>query len=117
MSYRLKMLIQLLGSAAILAFAPNNVVRLIAFPVWWLLTFRRLEGRVAAAAAVLRHPLARVPQNVLKTVVGVLIVSFGTLWLGEGLGVRWPFGDAALLALVACYASVVALLLAFRGSP
>jgi hypothetical protein len=43
MNYRLRMLIQIAGSAAILAFAPNNVTRLVAFPLWWLLTFRRLK--------------------------------------------------------------------------
>lgn len=71
---------------------------------------------VAAAAAVLRHPLARVPQNALKTVVGVLIVSFGTLWLGEGIGIRWPFGDAALLLLIAVYAAIVATLSTVRAN-
>jgi hypothetical protein len=43
MNYRLRMLIQIVGSAAILAFAPNNISRLIAFPIWWLLTFRWLK--------------------------------------------------------------------------
>jgi uncharacterized membrane protein len=72
---------------------------------------------VGVAAAVLRHPLARIPQNALKTVVGVLIVSFGTLWFGEGVGIRWPFGDAALLILVAIYATIVALLGVTRPRP
>jgi hypothetical protein len=41
MNYRLRMLLQMAGSLAILAFVPNNVARLVAFPAWWLLTFRR----------------------------------------------------------------------------
>jgi hypothetical protein len=56
MNYRLRMLVQLLGSAAVLAFVPGNVPKLIAFPVWWLVTFRRLGRRelalYAAAAAL-----------------------------------------------------------------
>lgn len=65
---------------------------------------------VGAAALILRHPLARIPQNALKTVVGVFIVSFGTLWLGEGVGLQWPLGDATLPVLVAIYAAIVMLL-------
>jgi hypothetical protein len=42
MNYRLRMLLQMAASLAILAFVPNNVARLVAFPAWWLLTFRRL---------------------------------------------------------------------------
>jgi uncharacterized membrane protein len=64
---------------------------------------------VAGVAAVLRQPLARVPENALKMVVGVLIVSFGTLWLGEGLGIHWPLGDAMLLALIVAYTAIVTL--------
>ncbi|HEX5269288.1 MAG TPA: hypothetical protein VFW33_02320 [Gemmataceae bacterium] len=45
MNYRLRMLIQLAGSAALLAFVPSNVARLLLFPIWWLLTFRRLTRR------------------------------------------------------------------------
>jgi hypothetical protein len=41
MNYRLRMLVQVLGSAAVLAFVPGNVLKAIVFPAWWLLTFRR----------------------------------------------------------------------------
>jgi hypothetical protein len=56
---------------------------------------------VALAAVALRRPLARVPENMLKLAVGVLIGSFGTFWMGEGLGFHWPGGDLAILGLAA----------------
>jgi uncharacterized membrane protein len=55
---------------------------------------------VAAAGAAARAPLARVPENTLKFVVGVMLSAFGTFWGAEGAGASWPGGDAALLALV-----------------
>jgi uncharacterized membrane protein len=45
-----------------------------------------------------------VPENAMKMTVGVMLVSYGTFWTGEGLHVRWPGGDTALLALVVLYA-------------
>ena len=62
----------------------------------------------------LHRPLARVPENLLKFVVGVLLAAFGTLWVGEGLGLRWPGGDLAVLALVALHV-LVGLALVFAG--
>src|SRR5437899_12072637 len=56
---------------------------------------------VAVAGVALRRPLARVPENTLKLAVGVLIGSFGTFWVGEGLGVHWPGADISILGLAA----------------
>jgi uncharacterized membrane protein len=56
---------------------------------------------VGAAAALLNRPLSRVPENALKFAVGVMVSAFGLFWFGEGLGIRWPYGDAAILALMA----------------
>ena len=66
----------------------------------------------AAAAAVLvmvgigvmiRAPLARVPENTLKFVVGVMLTSFGTFWGGEGADAHWPGGELALPVLIVGY--------------
>jgi uncharacterized membrane protein len=46
-----------------------------------------------------RAPLARVPENSMKFVVGVLLTSFGIFWGTEGAGASWPGGEAALPAL------------------
>jgi hypothetical protein len=40
----------------------------------------------------------------MKFAVGVLLASFGTKWVGEGLQLRWPAGDLSMLALIAGYA-------------
>lgn len=56
---------------------------------------------VAAIGVAARAPLARVPENAMKFAVGVALSSFGVFWVGEGAGVRWPGGDAAILAILA----------------
>jgi uncharacterized membrane protein len=58
---------------------------------------------VIAAGALIHAPLTKVPENTLKFIVGVMLTTFGTFWMGEGLGVTWPFADAFLLVLVALY--------------
>ncbi len=55
---------------------------------------------VAASGCALRAPLARVPENTMKFVVGVLLTSFGMFWGGEGVHAHWPGGEAALLAII-----------------
>ena len=55
---------------------------------------------VAGAAFLVRAPLARVPENTMKFVVGVMLTSFGTFWSTEGAHGRWPGSDAALLVLI-----------------
>ncbi|MGB8910028.1 MAG: hypothetical protein WCC84_14880 [Candidatus Cybelea sp.] len=75
---------------------------------------------VGIAAVLVRRPLARIPENALKFVVGVMLVSFGTFWLGEGLGIMWHFGDATLPILAAGYAGLALLMsrfLRFTVSP
>jgi len=59
---------------------------------------------VALAAFALRAPFARVPENAIKAVVGVMLLSLGTMWTGEALGGAWPTGDASILVLIALYA-------------
>jgi Ca2+/H+ antiporter, TMEM165/GDT1 family len=71
---------------------------------------------VAIIGVVVARQLAGVPENAMKTVVGVMLVSFGTFWAGEGLGVRWPGSDLAIPVLVGVYA-VVTWLLALAVRP
>ena len=60
------------------------------------------------------QPLARVPENGLKFMVGLMLTTFGTFWAGEGVGVDWIASDATLVALfilftVASFAAVWAI--------
>jgi uncharacterized membrane protein len=71
---------------------------------------------VVAAGLLAHRPLSRVPENTLKFAVGLLLVSFGTFWSAEGVGVEWPGADVMLLGLLAGYALLSwALVLALRG--
>ena len=55
---------------------------------------------VGLAGVAVRAPLARVPENTMKFIVGVLLTTFGTFWGAEGAGATWPGrSDAALLVL------------------
>jgi len=56
---------------------------------------------VIGVAVVLRRPFSRVPENLMKFVVGIMLLSFGTYWTGEGLGITWPLGDGTLLVIIA----------------
>ena len=58
---------------------------------------------VVAAGVAAHAPLARVPENTLKFVVGIMLTAFGTFWGAEGAGTSWPGGDAAIGALIALY--------------
>jgi uncharacterized membrane protein len=70
-----------------------------------------LAAAVAAIAVVLvglcgvivAKQLSNVPENALKMSVGILLVTYGTFWTGEGLKVRWPGGDTMLLGLAAIF--------------
>ncbi len=64
---------------------------------------------VTLAAAALRAPFSRVPENLLKAIVSVMLLSLGTFFTFEGLGFTWPLGDVAILLLITAY---IALLLA-----
>lgn len=61
---------------------------------------------VTVTGIAVRAPLAKVPENALKFVVGIMLTSFGTFWGAEGAGVKWPGNDAALLVLVPVVALV-----------
>jgi uncharacterized membrane protein len=59
---------------------------------------------VALAGIAVRAPLARVPENSMKFVVGVMLTGFGTFWGAEGAGAHWPGSDAALPVVVGAVA-------------
>ena len=61
---------------------------------------------VVSVGVAVHRPLARVPENGLKFAVGLMLVTFGTFWAGEGIGIDWPAGDAVLLVLLAAYLAV-----------
>ena len=50
---------------------------------------------------IIHRPLASVPENTLKFIVGVLLTAFGTFWIGEGIGAPWPGQDLSILGLTA----------------
>ncbi|HKU81078.1 MAG TPA: hypothetical protein VJP76_02825 [Candidatus Tumulicola sp.] len=59
---------------------------------------------VTVAAAALHKPFARVPENALKALVGVMLLALGTFWSGEALGIVWWSGDATLFVLAVAFA-------------
>jgi Ca2+/H+ antiporter, TMEM165/GDT1 family len=73
-------------------------------------------GAVAAflvtmvAGALLHKPLAFVPENFMKFVVGAMLTTFGIFWGAEGLLVEWPLRDVTLLLILGgvCLVSLVA---------
>jgi uncharacterized membrane protein len=60
---------------------------------------------VTVVGIVLHRPLARVPENGLKFAVGILLVTFGTFWAGEGIGIDWPTEDLAIVVIAVAYAA------------
>lgn len=61
---------------------------------------------VALAGLVVARQLSNVPENAMKLVVGLMLVSFGTFWGGEGLGIHWPGSDLMIPALIVVYGAV-----------
>jgi uncharacterized membrane protein len=74
------------------------------------LTLYASMGALAAVIVVMvlgfivRGPLAKVPENGLKFVVGLMLTSFGVFWTGEGLGADWPGADWSLLGIIIIFA-------------
>jgi uncharacterized membrane protein len=52
------------------------------------------------------RPLSRVPENTIKFAVGLMLMSFGTFWGGEGVGVDWQLSDGTILVVLAFYAAM-----------
>lgn len=56
---------------------------------------RPIAGAAAAAGFIVPAPLARVPENTMKFIAGVVLTAFGAFWSVEGAHAHWPVGDAA----------------------
>lgn len=69
---------------------------------------------VLAIGVVVHQPLSRVPENTLKFGVGVMLSSFGVFWVGEGLGLKWPGSDAAILGFALVFLALALGLVARR---
>ncbi len=67
---------------------------------------------VLLIGVLVHRPLSRVPENALKFGVGVMLSAFGVYWTGEGLGLRWPGEDLAILAFAAAFLAIGAALVA-----
>ena len=61
---------------------------------------------VGLVGVAVSRQLSEVPENAMKLAVGMMLVTFGTFWGGEGAGVNWPGADLSLLALLAGYAAL-----------
>jgi len=72
---------------------------------------------VIIVGLVVHKPLAQVPENTLKFVVGVLLSGFGVFWIGEGAGFPWPGHDLAIIGLIAGFmiAALMAVQIARQG--
>ncbi|MGH3669888.1 MAG: COG4280 domain-containing protein [Pseudonocardiaceae bacterium] len=55
---------------------------------------------VTAIGLMIRAPLARVPENTVKFIVGVMLTAFGIFWSAEGAGASWPGAETALLVII-----------------
>ena len=71
---------------------------------------------VAGVGVVVARQLAGVPENAMKMGVGLMLVSFGTFWSGEGVGVHWPGNDLAIPVLVGVYAAALLLIVRAVGA-
>jgi Ca2+/H+ antiporter, TMEM165/GDT1 family len=62
---------------------------------------------VAGVGVLIARQLSEVPENTIKTVVGIMLTSFGVFWVGEGAGVNWPGSDLAIPALAVFFVLIM----------
>ena len=62
--------------------------------------------------------LRRLPDVFLKLGAGLMLLTLGTFWLLEGLGLKWPLGELSTLPLFCLFSlsSWVAILVVGRRS-
>jgi uncharacterized membrane protein len=68
---------------------------------------------VGIVGLLVARQLSEVPENTIKTLVGVMLTSFGVFWVGEGAGVNWPGGDLAIPVLAGFFVVVYLAMTAF----
>ncbi|MDB4867911.1 MAG: hypothetical protein JWR03_2244 [Cohnella sp.] len=54
---------------------------------------------VVMAGVLFRKPLAMIPENTMKFIVGLMLSGFGIFWVGEGIGVQWWHQDLSILVI------------------
>jgi Ca2+/H+ antiporter, TMEM165/GDT1 family len=59
---------------------------------------------------ILHGYLIKIPEVLLKLSAGILLLAYGTFWLGEGAGLEWQLGEWILLVWVGIY-SLLSLLM------
>ncbi len=62
-------------------------------PPWWW----------TVVGALVARKLSQVPENLVKSVVGMMLCSFGLFWVGEGAGLHWPGSGLCILVLVGVF--------------
>jgi uncharacterized membrane protein len=72
---------------------------------------------VVVVGVIVARQLSNVPENAMKMTVGLMLVSYGTFWVGEGLGLHWPSGDATLLELIGVYGLAAAAAIRWLVTP
>ena len=58
---------------------------------------------IGLVGVIVSRQLSKVPENAMKMAVGLMLVSFGSFWSGEGMGIHWPLSDLSILGLIALY--------------
>jgi uncharacterized membrane protein len=68
---------------------------------------------VGIVGLLVTRQLSEVPENTIKTLVGIMLTSFGVFWVGEGAGVHWPGSDLAIPVLAGFFVVVYFTMTAF----
>jgi uncharacterized membrane protein len=69
-----------------------------------------IVGGIGVAVA---RQLAGIPENAMKMGVGLMLVSFGSFWTGEGLDIHWPGSDLAIPVLIGVYGAAAFVIVRF----
>ncbi|MFN6570074.1 hypothetical protein [Dendronalium sp. ChiSLP03b] len=59
-----------------------------------------------ALVTLLHGQLLQVPEILIKLSAGIILMAFGTFWIGEGLDFKWFFGELTLLIFIIFYGTI-----------